>query len=106
MLPLAMRGPHQRASWRDGTDHRGSPWPALHQTSAAGLPPWPSGYRVKAHSRKRQRRLHMKNRLIRFLVLALIGAVGKAVRNKIQGRNQAAEDDRRMAREVPRAPAT
>ena len=35
---------------------------------------------------------------MRFLVLALVGAAGKALRKKIQQRNQAAEDDRRMAR--------
>jgi hypothetical protein len=44
----------------------------------------------------------MRKRLIRFLVLALVGAAGKAVRNKIQARTQAAEDERRMAREIPR----
>jgi hypothetical protein len=40
---------------------------------------------------------HMRKRLMRFLVLALVGAAGKALRKKIQQRNQAAEDDRRMA---------
>lgn len=45
----------------------------------------------------------MRQRLTRFLVLALIGAAGKAVRKRIQDRNQAAEDERRMAREIPRA---
>ena len=43
----------------------------------------------------------MRKRLTRFLALVLISIAGKAVRKKIQDRNQAAEDERRMAREIP-----
>ena len=43
----------------------------------------------------------MKKRLTRFVIIGLVGAVGKAIRKKIQQRNEAAEDDRRMARAAP-----
>jgi hypothetical protein len=43
----------------------------------------------------------VKNRLKRFVILGLIGLGSKALRKRIQQRNRAAQDDRRMAREVP-----
>jgi hypothetical protein len=43
----------------------------------------------------------VKTRLKRFVILGLIGLGSKALRKRIQRRNQAAEDDRRMAREAP-----
>jgi hypothetical protein len=43
----------------------------------------------------------MGRRLKRFVILALVGMAGHAIRKKIQERDQAAGEDQRMAREVP-----
>jgi hypothetical protein len=43
----------------------------------------------------------VKSRVKRFVILGLIGLGSKALRKRIQQRNQAAEDNRRMASQVP-----
>jgi hypothetical protein len=43
----------------------------------------------------------VKTRLKRFVILGLIGLGSKALRKRIQQRNRAAEQNRRMARGAP-----